>query len=122
MKLDTVNGKFLVRESRHKIAGPSHDFQSVCHLIDVVPVSQQYLLLRFHSSEQVTRGIHSDRKLSVFSRLKLRYGPAVVFVDQLDSIADAKDGHTELEDGRVVSQNVRVVDASRTTRYNYTPK
>lgn len=60
--------------------------------------------------------LYFDVELSIFPDVLLGDSAAIVDVDQLQAIADAKDGQTQLKDGRVIARGVGITDTVWTTR------
>ena len=63
--------------------------------------------------------LYLDVELSIFPDILLGDSAAIVDVDQLQAVADAKDGQTQLKDGWVIARGIRVIHTVRTTRDYY---
>ena len=60
--------------------------------------------------------LYFDVELSIFPDILLGDGAAIVDIDQLETIADTKNGQAKLKDGRVIARSVGIIHAVGTTR------
>lgn len=61
--------------------------------------------------------LNLDRELPIFSNCLLRHGASIMDVDELQTIADTKDGHTKLEDSWIVAGSIFIIDTVWTSGY-----